>query len=60
MRAFLVGTAIGIVPGIVLVTWLGAGIFDLLTERWARWVLLASVVAFAVLRRVRRRRHVPT
>ena len=60
VRAFLVGTAIGIVPGIVLVTWLGAGIFDLLTERWTRWVLLASVVAFAVLRRVRRRRHVPT
>lgn len=59
VRAFLVGTAAGIVPGVVLVTWLGGSIFDLLAERWARWVLIVAVVALVALRRARRRRHVP-
>ena len=60
LRAFFVGTAVGILPGIVAVTALGGSLLDLLSDRWARWALLAVVVVFAGVRRLRRRRHVPS
>lgn len=53
---FLVGTGIGIVPGIVLATTVGGGLVDLLTHRWIRLPALVLVVAVLVLRRARRAR----
>jgi uncharacterized membrane protein YdjX (TVP38/TMEM64 family) len=53
---FLVGTGIGIVPGIVLATTVGGGLVDLLTHRWIRLPALVLVVGVLVLRRARRAR----
>lgn len=58
-RTFLIGTGLGIVPGIVLATTVGSAGVALLTERWARWLVIAGVVGVVVLRRVRRRRAQP-
>ncbi|MEQ8841319.1 MAG: VTT domain-containing protein [Acidimicrobiales bacterium] len=54
---FLVGTAIGIIPGIVLAVTLGGGIIDLLGERWMRVSVLAAVVVALGIRRARRARR---
>ena len=53
LSAFFVGTALGIVPGIVLATTLGGGIVDLLSERWARVALGVDVLVVVVVRRRR-------
>lgn len=53
---FLLGTAIGIVPGIVLATTVGGGLVDLLTHRWIRLAVVVALVAVLVLRRARRAR----
>ena len=53
---FLVGTALGIIPGIVLATTVGGGIVDLLGNRWLRAPLLVALVGFVVVRRLRRAR----
>lgn len=53
---FFVGTALGIVPGIVLATTIGSGIVDLLGNRWLRVPLLVGLVGFVVVRRLRRAR----
>ena len=58
VRVFAIGTAIGIIPGIVLATTLGGGIVDLLGNRSLRLPLVAVLVAFAVFRRIRRARRV--
>ena len=55
-RTFVVGTALGIVPGIVLATTLGGGLVDLLGNRWVRLPFFVALIAFAVLRRARRAR----
>jgi len=52
---FVVGTGIGIVPGIVLATTVGGGLTGFLLDRPA--LLLISVVGFGIIRRVRRLRH---
>ena len=56
LRTFLVGTGLGIVPGIVLATTLGGGIVDLLDNRWIRLPLVVALVGFVVVRRARRAR----
>lgn len=53
---FFAGTALGIVPGIVLATTIGSGIVDLLANRWLRAPLLVGLVGFLVVRRLRRAR----
>lgn len=55
-RVFLIGTGLGIIPGIVLATTLGGGVVDLLGNRWVRLPLVIGVVGFAVIRRARRSR----
>ena len=57
MRAFLIGTGLGIIPGIVLAVTVGSAGVDLLSERWARWVLFGGLIAFAAFRRIRRARR---
>jgi uncharacterized membrane protein YdjX (TVP38/TMEM64 family) len=57
LRVFAIGTAIGIIPGIVLATTLGGGIVDLLGNRSLRLPLVVLAVSFAVFRRVRRLRR---
>lgn len=57
MRSFLIGTGLGIIPGIVLATTVGNAGVDLLSERWARWVLFGGLIAFGIVRRVRRARR---
>lgn len=57
MRTFLIGTGLGIIPGIVLATTIGGGLFDLLGERRTRLPLVLLLVAFLVFRRVRRLRR---
>ncbi|MFT5203252.1 MAG: putative membrane protein YdjX (TVP38/TMEM64 family) [Candidatus Aldehydirespiratoraceae bacterium] len=58
LRAFFVGTAIGIIPGIVLVTTLGGGIVELLGDRRLRLPLVIALVALGIVRRLRRRRAI--
>jgi uncharacterized membrane protein YdjX (TVP38/TMEM64 family) len=55
-RTFLIGTGLGIVPGIVLATTIGGGLVDLLGNHRVRLPLLAGLVGFAVVRRARRAR----
>ena len=47
--------ALGIIPGIVLVTTLGGGIVELLGDRRLRLPLILALVAFGTFRRLRRR-----
>ena len=56
LPAFFIGTALGIIPGIVLVTTLGGGIVENLGNRWVRLPVILAIVAIGILRRVRRRR----
>jgi len=58
-RNFLIGTAIGIIPGVVLFTVAGGGLFDYLSDMptGARRVLIGALVAVAVGRRVWLRRR---
>lgn len=53
---FFVGTALGIVPGIVLATTIGGSLFDILSDRRIRWVAIGAVVAVVVFRRRQIRR----
>lgn len=56
-RTFLIGTAIGIVPGVVFFVLAGGSILDAITglPRTTRWAAIAAIVAtFVVVRRVRR------
>ena len=53
-RTFVVGTALGIIPGIVLATTIGGGLVDLLDERWVRLPLLLALIVFVALRQSRR------
>jgi uncharacterized membrane protein YdjX (TVP38/TMEM64 family) len=55
LGVFIVGTGIGIVPGIVLATTIGGGLTELLLDRPA--LLLLSVAGFGIVRRLRRLRH---
>jgi uncharacterized membrane protein YdjX (TVP38/TMEM64 family) len=55
LRVFFVGTALGIIPGIVLVTTVGGGIFELLSDRRVRLPAILVVVAIVVIRRMRGR-----
>jgi uncharacterized membrane protein YdjX (TVP38/TMEM64 family) len=59
-RNFVIGTAIGIIPGVVLFVVAGGGLFDALTgtSTGTRRIVIAVVIALAVGRRVwlRRRR----
>ena len=55
LRPFFIGTALGIIPGIVLVTTLGGGIVELLGDRRLRLPLILALVAFGTFRRLRRR-----
>lgn len=55
LRVFFVGTALGIIPGIVLVTTVGGGIFELLSDRRVRLPVILVVVAIVVIRRMRGR-----
>jgi uncharacterized membrane protein YdjX (TVP38/TMEM64 family) len=55
LRTFFVGTALGIIPGIVLVTTVGGGIFELLSDRRVRLPVILVVVAIVVIRRMRGR-----
>lgn len=56
LRVFLIGTGLGIIPGIVLATTIGGGLVDLLANRWVRLPLLLGLVGFGIVRRLRRRR----
>jgi len=56
LRVFLIGTGLGIIPGIVLATTVGANVVDLFSNRWVRLPLLVALVGLVVLRRARRRR----
>ncbi len=58
-RNFLIGTGIGIVPGVVLFVVAGGGIYEYLAETSAttRWALVGGVVAVVVARRVHLRRR---
>lgn len=58
LRPFFIGTALGIIPGIVLVTTLGGGIVELLGDRRLRLPLILALVAFGIFRRLRRRANV--
>jgi len=58
IRPFLIGTAIGIVPSIVIVVLVGASVGDWLLAEPRRWVTVLAVVAVPVLvSRVRGRRR---
>ena len=56
---FVLGSAIGFVPGIAMLTFLGGGLFELLREQppetW-RWVGIGALVLF-VLNQLRKRRR---
>ena len=56
-KSFLIGTGIGIIPGVVLFVVAGGGLYEYLTEMSAttRWILVGAVVALVVLRRARLR-----
>ena len=56
-KSFLIGTGIGIIPGVVLFVVAGGGMYEYLTEMSAttRWILVGAVVALVVLRRARLR-----
>jgi uncharacterized membrane protein YdjX (TVP38/TMEM64 family) len=58
-RNFLIGTGIGIIPGVVLFVVAGGGMFEYLTEMSAttRWILIGVVGAVVVARRVHLRRR---
>jgi uncharacterized membrane protein YdjX (TVP38/TMEM64 family) len=58
-RNFLIGTAIGIIPGVVLFVVAGGGILEALSDMptTARRVVIGWLIAFAVGRRVIRRRR---
>lgn len=58
VRPFLIGTAIGIIPSIVIVVLLGASAGDWLFDEPARWGgVAAAVVGLAIVSRVRGRRR---
>lgn len=52
---FVVGTGVGIIPGIVLATTVGGGLTGFLLDRPV--LLVVTVVGFGIARRVRRLRH---
>jgi uncharacterized membrane protein YdjX (TVP38/TMEM64 family) len=58
LRTFLLGTGLGIIPGIVLATTVGGSLVDLMGDRQTRLPILLGLAAFVVIRRVRRRRRV--
>ncbi|MDW3218476.1 MAG: VTT domain-containing protein [Acidimicrobiales bacterium] len=58
-RTFLIGTGLGIIPGIILATTIGSAGVDLLADRRVRWVAIIALVGFGVIRRLRRRRAAP-
>jgi uncharacterized membrane protein YdjX (TVP38/TMEM64 family) len=63
-RNFLIGTGIGIIPGVVLFVVAGGGMFEYLRDMstGTRRIVIGVLVALAIVRRVlvrRRRRAVP-
>ncbi|MEL0000529.1 MAG: TVP38/TMEM64 family protein, partial [Acidimicrobiaceae bacterium] len=57
LTPFFLGTAIGIIPSVVLVVLLGASVGDWLFAEPFRWGgFLVAIVALSTLRRIRRRR----
>ena len=56
-KNFLIGTGIGIIPGVVLFVVAGGGMYEYLTEMSAttRWILIGAVSVLVVLRRARLR-----
>lgn len=58
-RNFVIGTAIGIIPGVLLFVIAGGGLFDLARDlpTPARRILIVSLVVVAVARRIVRRRR---
>jgi uncharacterized membrane protein YdjX (TVP38/TMEM64 family) len=56
LRTFLIGTGLGIIPGIVLATTIGGGLVDLLGNRWVRLPVVIALVGFVIVRRARRAR----
>jgi uncharacterized membrane protein YdjX (TVP38/TMEM64 family) len=58
-RNFLIGTGIGIIPGVVLFVVAGGGMFEYLTEMSAttRWILLGVAGVVVLARRVHLRRR---
>ena len=58
-RTFLIGTGLGIIPGVVLATTIGGGLVDLLGHRWIRLPLLVALIALGLLRRRRGARFDP-
>ncbi|MEZ5244369.1 MAG: hypothetical protein R2707_04665 [Acidimicrobiales bacterium] len=56
LRSFLIGTGLGIIPGIVLATTIGGGLVDLLGNRWVRLPVVVALVGFVIVRRARRAR----
>lgn len=57
-RNFIIGTAIGIIPGVVLFVVAGGGLFDILRDMptMARRIVIALAIVFAVGRRILKRR----
>ena len=57
-RNFVIGTGIGIVPGVFLFVLLGGGLFDLLVDmpRSARLISIGVIAALVIGRRVWKRR----
>jgi len=55
-RTFLLGTSLGIIPGIVLATTVGANVAGLFSNPWVARPLLVALVGLVVVRRARRRR----
>ena len=58
-KNFLIGTGVGIIPGVVLFVVAGGGMFDYLTEMstGTRRILIGTVVLLVVVRRVHLRRR---
>ncbi|MDX2380934.1 MAG: VTT domain-containing protein [Acidimicrobiia bacterium] len=58
-RNFVIGTGIGIVPGVFLFVLLGGGLFDLLVDmpRSARLISIGVIAALLIARRVWKRRR---
>jgi uncharacterized membrane protein YdjX (TVP38/TMEM64 family) len=56
-RPFLIGTALGIIPGILLNVTVGANLFSWLIQRDGSGRFLAIIVAIVVFRRVRKLRR---
>ncbi len=56
---FLIGTGVGIIPGVVLFVVAGGGMFDYLADMstTTRRIVIAVVVALVIVRRVRLRRR---